>query len=147
MSEAITNFGGSHERSIGTSKCQEHHSHHGKPRPSRRRRRSDRTQRQGLRGSVERSDGCHRTAPDTTGQAAKLLNCSPRTVARILDSGQLPFTRNGKTGRHMVDVVDVMDYQRQERERMQASLSAMRQAAREIAMADDEMASYVAQFD
>ncbi|GDZ34023.1 hypothetical protein MCC02031_07220 [Bifidobacteriaceae bacterium MCC02031] len=47
----------------------------------------------------------------------------------------------------MVDVVDVMDYQRQERERMQASLSAMRQAAREIAMADDEMASYVAQFD
>ncbi len=83
----------------------------------------------------------------TTGQAAKLLNCSPRTVARILDSGRLPFTRNGETGRRMVDVVDVMDYQRLERERMQASLSAMRQAAQEIAMDDDEMASYVAQFD
>lgn len=83
----------------------------------------------------------------TTGQAAKLLDCSPRTVARILDSGRLPFTRNGQTGRRMVDVVDVMDYQRQERERMQASLSAMRQAAQEIAMDDDEMAAYVAQFD
>lgn len=35
----------------------------------------------------------------TTGQAAKLMNCSPRTVARILDSGRLPFTRNGGTGR------------------------------------------------
>ena len=83
----------------------------------------------------------------TTGQAAKLLNCSPRTVARILDSGRLPFTRNGETGRRMVDVVDVMDYQRLERERMQASLSAMRQAAQDIAMDDDELASYIAQFD
>ncbi|NMM96599.1 MerR family regulatory protein [Bifidobacterium sp. DSM 109960] len=83
----------------------------------------------------------------TTGQAARLLDCSPRTVARILDSGRLPFTRNGESGRRMVDVVDVMDYQRQERERMQASLSAMRQAAQEIAMNDDDLSAYVAQFD
>lgn len=83
----------------------------------------------------------------TTGQAAKLLDCSPRTVARILDSGRLPFTRNGESGRRMVDVVDVMDYHRQERERMQASLSAMRRAAQEIAMNDDDLSAYVAQFD
>lgn len=89
--------------------------------------------------------GRHRMV--TTGQAAKLLNCSPRTVARILDSGRLPCARNGETGRRMVDVVDVMDYQRQERERMQAALSAMRQATQEIALDDDELASYVAQFD
>ncbi|NMM94096.1 hypothetical protein [Bifidobacterium oedipodis] len=54
---------------------------------------------------------------------------------------------NSETGRRTVDVVDAMDYQRQERERMRASLSAMRQAAQEIAMNDDELASYVAQFD
>lgn len=83
----------------------------------------------------------------TTGQAAKLMNCSPRTVARILDSGRLPFTRNGGTGRRMVDVVDIMEYQRQERARMRESLDAMRRAAREIMMDDDEMAAYVAQFD
>ena len=83
----------------------------------------------------------------TTGQAAKLMNCSPRTVARILDSGRLPFTRNGGTGRRMVDVVDIMEYQRQERTRMRESLDAMRRAAREITMDDDEMAAYVAQFD
>jgi len=83
----------------------------------------------------------------TTGQAAKLLDCSPRTVARILDSGRLPFSRIGESGRRMVDVVDVGDYQRQERERMRASLSAMRQAAREIAMDDDDLSAYVAQFD
>ncbi len=83
----------------------------------------------------------------TTGQAAKLMNCSPRTVARILDSGRLPFTRNGGTGRRMVDVVDIMEYQRQERARMRESLDAMRRAAREITMDDDEMAAYVAQFD
>ena len=89
--------------------------------------------------------GRHRMV--TTGQAAKLLDCSPRTVARILDSGRLPFMRNGRAGRRMVDVVDVMNYQRQERERMQASLSAMRQAAQEIAMNDDDLSAYVAQFD
>lgn len=83
----------------------------------------------------------------TTGQAAKLMNCSPRTVARILDSGRLPFTRNGGTGRRMVDVVDIMEYQRQERARMRESLDAMRRASREITMDDDEMAAYVAQFD
>ena len=83
----------------------------------------------------------------TTGQAAKLMNCSPRTVARILDSGRLPFTRNGGTGRRMVDVVDIMEYKRQERARMRESLDAMRRAAREITMDDDEMAAYVAQFD
>lgn len=83
----------------------------------------------------------------TTGQAAKLMNCSPRTVARILDSGRLPFTRNGGTGRRMVDVVDIMEYQRQERARMRESLDAMRRAAREITIDDDEMAAYVAQFD
>ena len=83
----------------------------------------------------------------TTGQAAKMMNCSPRTVARILDSGRLPFTRNGGTGRRMVDVVDIMEYQRQERARMRESLDAMRRAAREITMDDDEMAAYVAQFD
>lgn len=83
----------------------------------------------------------------TTGQAARLLDCSPRTVARILDSGRLPFTRNGETGRRMVDVADVMDYQRAERERMQSSLSAMRRAAQEIAADDDAMAAYAAQFD
>ena len=83
----------------------------------------------------------------TTGQAAKLMNCSPRTVARILDSGRLPFTRNGGTGRRMVDVVDIMEYQRRERARMRESLDAMRRASREITMDDDEMAAYVAQFD
>ena len=65
----------------------------------------------------------------------------------VLDSGRLPFTRNGDTGRRLVDVVDVMDYQRQERERMRSSLVAMRRAAQEIAMDDAELAEYVAQFD
>lgn len=72
----------------------------------------------------------------TTGDAAKLLNCSARTVARILDSGRLPFTRNGSTGRRMVDVADVMDYQKQERERMRQSLAAMRKAATEMGLYD-----------
>lgn len=67
-------------------------------------------------------------------------------MARIESSTNATDT-NGETGRRMVDVVDVMDYQRQERERMQASLSAMRQASQEITMSDDELASYVAQFD
>ena len=83
----------------------------------------------------------------TTGEAARLLNCSARTVARILDSGRLPFTRNGAAGRRMVDVADVMDYQRRERERMGQSLSSMRRAAVEMGLYDEDDAAYVADFD
>lgn len=83
----------------------------------------------------------------TTGDAARLLDCSARTVARILDSGRLPFVRNGAAGRRMVDVVDVMDYRSQEMERMRESLASMRRAARDFNLNDDEMTDYVSQFD
>lgn len=83
----------------------------------------------------------------TTGEAAKLLNCSARTVARILDSGRLPFMRNGSAGRRMVDVSDVMAYQRQERVRMERSLSSMRRAATEMGLYDEDDEAYVAEFD
>lgn len=83
----------------------------------------------------------------TTGDAARLLNCSARTVARILDSGRLPFVRNGAAGRRMVDVVDVMDYRSEEMERMRESLASMRRAARDFNLNDDEMTDYVSQFD
>ncbi len=86
--------------------------------------------------------GRHRMV--TTGEAAKLLNCSSRTVARILDSGRLPFTRNGSAGRRMVDVADVMAYQKQERARMEQSLASMRRAAVEIGLYDEDDAAYVA---
>ena len=83
----------------------------------------------------------------TTGDAARLLDCSARTVARILDSGRLPFVRNGAAGRRMVDVVDVMDYRTEEMERMRESLASMRRAARDFNLNDDEMTDYVSQFD
>lgn len=83
----------------------------------------------------------------TTGDAARLLDCSARTVARILDSGRLPFVRNGAVGRRMVDVVDVMDYRSEEMERMRESLASMRRAARDFNLNDDEMTDYVSQFD
>ena len=83
----------------------------------------------------------------TTGDAARLLDCSARTVARILDSGRLPFVRNGAAGRRMVDVVDVMDYRSEEMERMRESLASMRRAARDFNLTDDEMTDYVSQFD
>lgn len=83
----------------------------------------------------------------TTGDAARLLDCSARTVARILDSGRLPFVRNGAAGRRMVDVVDVMDYRSEEMERMRESLASMRRAARDFNLNDDEMTDYVSQFD
>ena len=83
----------------------------------------------------------------TTGDAARMLDCSARTVARILDSGRLPFVRNGAAGRRMVDVVDVMDYRSEEMERMRESLASMRRAARDFNLNDDEMTDYVSQFD
>lgn len=48
--------------------------------------------------------------PLTTGEAAKMLGVSAKTVARLLDAGEMPFCRNGTGGHHMVELRDVVAY-------------------------------------
>lgn len=72
----------------------------------------------------------------TTGEAARLLNVSPKTVARILDSGVIPFERAGRTGHRMVAADDVLRFKRESERRRRIALGEMRDAAEEIGMYD-----------
>lgn len=46
--------------------------------------------------------------PMTTGEAAEMLGVSAKTVARLLDAGEMPFYRNGTGGHRMVELRDVV---------------------------------------
>ncbi|PJM75484.1 helix-turn-helix domain-containing protein [Bifidobacterium simiarum] len=48
--------------------------------------------------------------PLTTGEAAEILGVSAKTVARLLDAGEMPFYRNGTAGHRMVELRDVIAY-------------------------------------
>lgn len=72
----------------------------------------------------------------TTGEAARLLGVSPKTVARILDSGAMPFERNGLTGHRMVAADDVIRFKRENERQRRDALREMRDAAEEIGMYD-----------
>lgn len=72
----------------------------------------------------------------TTGEAARLLGVSPKTVARILDSGAIPFERTGRTGHRMVAADDVLKFKRESERQRRSALEEMRDAAEEIGMYD-----------
>ena len=72
----------------------------------------------------------------TTGEAARLLGVSAKTVARILDSGAMPFDRNGVTGHRMVAADDVLRFKHENERRRRDALEEMRDIAEEIGMYD-----------
>lgn len=55
--------------------------------------------------------------PLTTGEAAEMLGVSAKTVARLLDAGEMPFYRNGPTGHRMVELRDVVAYKSKREQR------------------------------
>lgn len=66
----------------------------------------------------------------TTGQAARIVGASSRTVARLIDSGRLKGTRS--TGGHRyVMLSDLMAFDRRSREGRSAALDEMREVAAE----------------
>lgn len=73
----------------------------------------------------------------TTGEAAKILNVSGKTVARLLDAGEIPFYRNHGTGHRMVKYRDVLTYQQKVENRRQF-LSTARSMANSMGGYDSE---------
>lgn len=68
----------------------------------------------------------------TTQEAADFLGISRPTLVRVLERGDLPFE---KPGRHRyVRLVDLMDYQRSERETRRAALTQMMREAEELGL-------------
>lgn len=66
----------------------------------------------------------------TTGQAARIVGASPRTIARLIDSGRLKGVRTGG-GHRYVMLSDLLAFDRHSREGRAASIDEMREIAAE----------------
>lgn len=69
-----------------------------------------------------------------TGEAARLLGVSRKTVQRILDAGRIPCRRNGELGNRMMYEADVVAYRDAMRSDRRKALSRMRELASDIGM-------------
>lgn len=82
----------------------------------------------------------------TTGEAAQMLGVSAKTVARILDSGEIPFIRYGAKGNRMVSRRAVSQYRNKSQSHGSEALDDMRLAASEGGLDRIDLAAYTSQF-
>ena len=67
----------------------------------------------------------------TTGEAARILGVSQRTLTRMLDAGMIPYTRMGERSYRFLRLSDVTDYKRRRDEATSKALDEMRSIADE----------------
>ena len=72
----------------------------------------------------------------TTGQAAEIVGASPRTIARLIDSGSLKGTRVGG-GHRYVMLSDLLAFDRRSKRERGARLDEMRRMAADGGFYDD----------
>ncbi|MCH9276729.1 helix-turn-helix domain-containing protein [Bifidobacterium amazonense] len=82
----------------------------------------------------------------TTGEAAQILGVSAKTVARILDAGEIPFVRYGAKGNRMVSRSEVIAYRDRSESHSRKALEDMRAAASEGGLNGIDYAAYLAHF-
>ncbi len=83
----------------------------------------------------------------TTGEAAIILHVSPRTVARIVDAGEIPSVRYGRLGNRMVSKRDVLAFLDKSSQRTSEGLDSMRTAAYQGGLDELDGAAYIARFN
>lgn len=82
----------------------------------------------------------------TTGEVARLLDYSRRTVTRLLDAGEIPYERHGK-GHRRVRYSDVLRYQDELPAKRREALEEISRLAYEAGMYDlDIIENYLEQF-
>ncbi|KAB8286758.1 excisionase family protein [Bifidobacterium ramosum] len=82
----------------------------------------------------------------TTGDAAKILGVSRRTVMRILDGGLIPYTRLGsKTYRYM-KLDDVLEYKKRSEHERKAAMDEIHEIMDSADVSDKAIAEYLARF-
>lgn len=69
-----------------------------------------------------------------TGEAARILGLSRKTVQRILDDGRIPFRRNGESGNRMMRESDVIAYRDAMHSDRSRSLAKLRDMAGDMGL-------------
>ncbi|PLS31528.1 excisionase family DNA-binding domain-containing protein [Bifidobacterium margollesii] len=83
----------------------------------------------------------------TTGEAAQILGVSSKTVARIRDAGEIPFTRYGAKGNRMVSRARVVAYRNQSEANGHKALEDMRVSASRGGLDDVDHAACLSHFN
>lgn len=83
----------------------------------------------------------------TTGEAARILGVSQRTLTRMLDAGMIPYTRMGERSYRFLRLSDVTDYKRRRDEATSKALDEMRSIADEDGACDIDYSDYLSRFD
>ena len=81
----------------------------------------------------------------TTGQAAQIVGASPKTIARLIDSGKLKGTRSG-AGRRYVMLSDLLDFDAKTKANRHANLEKMRAIADEEGLYDESYNAAIAEY-
>lgn len=82
----------------------------------------------------------------TTGEAARLLGVSTKTVSRILDSGDIPFIRYTPNSNRLINRADVLEYRERSQRQSRKALANMREAVTDGHLDDIDYDAYLAQF-
>ena len=83
----------------------------------------------------------------TTGEAARILGVSQRTLTRMLDAGMIPYTRMVERSYRFLRLSDVTDYKRRRDEATSKALDEMRSIADEDGAYDIDYSDYLSRFD
>ncbi|MDF7663812.1 helix-turn-helix domain-containing protein [Bifidobacterium sp. ESL0763] len=71
-----------------------------------------------------------------TGEAARILGVSRKTVQRMLDANAIPYRRNGEGGNRMMRQADVISYAETMRSDRRAALDDLRDQAEDMGLYD-----------
>ena len=82
----------------------------------------------------------------TTGEAAKILGVSRRTVMRMLDDGLMPYTRLGNQSYRYMRLNDVLEYRKRSEHERRESLDQVREIMDSVDVPDGTFADYIRQF-
>lgn len=83
----------------------------------------------------------------TTGDAAKILGVSRRTVMRMLDNGLIPYTRLGSQSYRYMKLDDVLEYRKRSEHDRHEALDQVHEIMDSIDVPDNVLSDYIKQFD
>ncbi|WP_051923960.1 helix-turn-helix domain-containing protein [Bifidobacterium biavatii] len=83
----------------------------------------------------------------TTGDAAKILGVSRRTVMRMLDNGLIPYTRLGSQSYRYMRLDDVLEYKKRSEHDRREAFDQVHEIMDSMDVSDSVLADYVQQFN